>query len=231
MKRIALALALSLVPLPAAATASRYFTGASLSGTLASSYAAPVSFSCWCNADVDGIGSLLALTDAGTGYAYSLKVTESGGKEGASLEVIGSDGTDSGGYAGTVPNSEWMHLAGGVDGAGNRKIALNGAITTNMEAVTDPSVDETWVASLWHASTFDGFIAHCAIWEVYLSDKDVEQLATGMLPYHVKPEKLIGYWPVMGNDSPETGKDGNDPVALTVSSATASAEGPPVWSK
>ena len=57
-----------------------------------------------------------------------------------------------------------------------------------------------------------GRIAEAAIWNVALTDSEVQALASGVSPLRVRPESLQAYWPlfaVTGNAIDYSGK-GND---------------------
>jgi hypothetical protein len=49
----------------------------------------------------------------------------------------------------------------------------------------------------------NGRIAEAGIWNVALSDREVAALASGVHPARMRPDALVAYWPLWGDDSPE----------------------------
>lgn len=80
----------------------------------------------------------------------------------------------------------------------------------------------TTVGAYW-----PGSIAEVAVWDTNLGDDHAAMLGKGFSPILVKPENLVGYWPLYGNASPEIDLFGK--VDLTVNSATKAADHPRVF--
>jgi hypothetical protein len=55
----------------------------------------------------------------------------------------------------------------------------------------------------------DGFIAEAAIWNASLILPELDALLAGVPPHCVRPQALVGYWPLWGLQSPEPDLSGN----------------------
>jgi Concanavalin A-like lectin/glucanases superfamily len=56
---------------------------------------------------------------------------------------------------------------------------------------------------------FNGKLAEGALWNAVLSPNEIASLASGSLPYQIRPLSLAGYWPLYGVASPEPDLSGN----------------------
>jgi hypothetical protein len=56
---------------------------------------------------------------------------------------------------------------------------------------------------------FPGLLAEIGVWNTVLTNNEIKSLATGILPYQVRPASLVGYWPLWGLTSPEPDLSGN----------------------
>lgn len=126
-----------------------------------------------------------------------------------------------------------LHHACGVWGASNSRIALlDGNLATsgsNSSTSTPVGLNRTTIGSFTGGTAgspgsarttfFSGMIAEAAIWNIALSAEEIAALAKGFCPLLIRPANLVGYWPLIGRNSPEIDrKSGFD---MTVTGATA----------
>tara|TARA_R100001082_G_C4343776_1_gene151362 strand:+ start:388 stop:1113 length:726 start_codon:yes stop_codon:yes gene_type:complete len=103
-------------------------------------------------------------------------------------------------------NTAWFHLAG-VFTYGGRALYVNGTseVTQTSNISIDPSNATIFNIGRDHEGKYwDGGIAEAAAYSVALADKDITALATGFSPLLVRPDRLIGYWPLGGGHFPAT---------------------------
>lgn len=103
-------------------------------------------------------------------------------------------------------NTTWFHIAGGFSYSG-RALYVNG--TQEVSQTSNISLDPTGATTFYigrdrAGKYWDGAIAEAAAYSVALADKDIASLAAGFSPLLVRPEKLIGYWPLGGGYFPAT---------------------------
>lgn len=114
--------------------------------------------------------------------------------------------------------------------ATTRKVKLNNGSFQSDNTSRSPSVYETVIGA--YRGPTGGIadnnlhtIAHCAIWDVALSDDDAFLFLNGRNPVTINQEHLKGYWPLTSNQSPEPDSStGNHP--MTVSGTTYSSSNP-----
>lgn len=103
----------------------------------------------------------------------------------------------------------WNHVFAVAASTTSRSIIANGNIadkatnTTSLSpTLTRFSVgrDDDGSAGAANAGTL---IAEVGLWNIALSDADAVALAAGAPPFLVHPEALVGYWPLLGANSPE----------------------------
>jgi hypothetical protein len=75
----------------------------------------------------------------------------------------------------------------------------------------------------------DGRIAHVAVWNAALNDREVLALSLGVHPTRIRPGNLVLYWPLSGDFSPEQGWVGNKSLTLTGSPTKASDPATMPW--
>lgn len=161
-----------------------------------------ITFVCWARPDNRHTGYVIA-ADNGSNYADGWGIyTVSGGKFAMRWESSYKIGTT------TFPNgnSTWYHVAG-VWQYGTRTLYLDGASeatnTSNRAMVLD-NADNFYIGNSRLNNYFEGKIAECAAYSVSLTAAEIETLAAGFSPLFVRPDKLIGYWPLGGTLTPAT---------------------------
>lgn len=96
----------------------------------------------------------------------------------------------------------WNHACGVFVSDTDRRVFLNGNKDTDSTDI-DPGFanhDETRLGTSLDApnSFFTGRMAECGMWNVALTDAEAGALAAGATPLMVRPESLVGYWPLHG---------------------------------
>lgn len=124
----------------------------------------------------------------------------------------GSSVSDSNG----IVANQWMHAAGVFASTSSRIAYLNGvagAEETTSRVITG-TVNETDIgADVRSANTnyTSGCIAWPAIWNIALSQPEIERLAKGAHPTTVRPAALVAFWDFTGANT-EFGKQGTYPL-------------------
>ena len=182
-----------------------------------------ITFVCWARPDNRHTGYIIA-ADNGSSYADGWGIySVSGGKFSIRFESSYAIGTTT--YANG--NTTWFHLAG-VGQYGTRTLYLDGASestnTSNREMVLD-NADNFYIGNSRLNNYFEGKIAECAAYSVSLTAAEIAVLAAGFSPLFVRPDKLVGYWPLGGPYAPvNTDIVGGN--TLTINNSPA-AEAPP----
>jgi len=170
----------------------------------------PVSMACWFNtATVNANDTMISLADSGTTNNW-LIMNMRGGVAGDPIAVwINAAGsqqitvTTSGVTAG-----QWHHGLAVFASSTSRTIYLDGGSsatgTTNLTATGLDRLSVGRVGDSTPSSEFNGQIAEVALWDVALTAADALMLSKGYSPLFVKPGNLIAYYPIIGNNSPET---------------------------
>lgn len=213
----------------------RDFNGSSqhLSNANAVVTAVPFSMSAWFNADSFTLSNgIVVVGDTNTNNEnMGLCVSGTGHVRAFSRHLGNENAAQS---STTTSASAWTH-AGGVWSAANARAAyLNGGNKGTESTSNTPSaaaLDSTWIGR--HVSNslglfFDGRIAEVAIWSAALDDAEMAALGKGICPLLIRPTSLVGYWPVLGNLSPE--QDGwNSKFDMTLNNAPTKADHPRIY--
>lgn len=119
-------------------------------------------------------------------------------------------GADNSGIAVTTPahsNNVWQHAAGVWTSDSSRAAFLNGGDkATNSVSKTPAGLDRLSIGRHGDSTPgtyMEGRIAEMGIWAVALSDGEIALLARGVCPLRIRPQSLVGYYPLYGNGSPE----------------------------
>ena len=130
---------------------------------------------------------------------------------------------------------EWFHAAAVFINDTSRKVYFNG--TTSAEQTDNNSgpatVNETTIG-VWSddgvlTAPFEGRLAEAGVWNVALSDSEMEALAAGMSPLMVRPDALKAYWPLFPGEGAGDATDwaGSNPM-VEGGTVTATAHPPQI---
>lgn len=186
----------------------------------------PCSLGCWFNtADTS---TAMAMLSVGAATARVQLDVSGGVVRAATVDAGGSSGIAS--SSASYSASTWTHGLAVLAAANSRTAYLNGANAgTNTTSVTSSGWDRTRVACRVSGGSngafFTGLLAELAIWNVALSADDASMLGAGYSPLCVRPDALVFYLPLLGEDSPAPDEVGG--LALTVSGGSH-ADHPPI---
>ena len=117
-------------------------------------------------------------------------------------------------------NTDWFHVAGTWQYA-YRELYVDGAsrVTQSSNISLDPAKATNFYIGRDHSGKYwNGKLAECAAYSVVLTAAEIATLAAGFSPLFVRPDKLIGYWPLGG---PLTAATSGDDVTGTDGDLTA----------
>ena len=133
--------------------------------------------------------------------------------------------------AGTLATGVWTHWVTVYDftvSTNEVNIYRDGALQTVDRSTGNNNNTGAFANSTFNlggrnaASLFtDGKIERVGIWSADIGADAIVSLSRGVDPLRVRPDKLINYWPLWGNDSPEPDYVGNN--NLTITGATQAA--------
>lgn len=104
--------------------------------------------------------------------------------------------------AGSSTIGTWGHLVGTTSNANGQAFWNGVGGTLSSTVVTSSGMNHTTIGDVWSGSAlnpnfFDGDIAEVGIWNVVLSAIEITILAAGVSPLLVRPNALVGYWPLI----------------------------------
>lgn len=169
--------------------------------------AAPVSMACWFNTPTLSNAALVTLSNSGSSNFNNLLclnlISTAAGLATAATTGANSAQTSGGVYT----TNTWVHAAGVFASDASRAVYINGGNkATNGASRVPIGIDRTVIGATANANNFrpfNGLIAEVGIWNAALTDADVVSLAAGFSPALIRPDALVGYWPLLGNNSPE----------------------------
>ncbi len=180
----------------------------------------PLSMSCWFYTDDVGAGEFQSMFgiydwsagDGGRFFKLSFEPTDE-------LRAV-QRGPTAFRFAGVTPVSvdTWHHAGGTYTSDSDRDGYLDGSTTNNAEAAgAMTGIDRVIVGAAAKNSAADNFhsggVAECALWNVVLTDAEMNVLAAGFSPLFVRPQNLLGYWPLIRSDQDIVGGNDLAPVA------------------
>lgn len=122
----------------------------------------------------------------------------------------------------------WGHSAGVLVNDSERHVYVNGTLAGSDTTARTPnaaSINSIYIGAEPDGSpTFDGKMAHPAIWNVALTATEIAMLAAGVSPLAVRPQSLVFYVPHMGRDTSDIDIIGGR--VLTNSGTTSDASEP-----
>lgn len=117
----------------------------------------------------------------------------------------------------------WYHAAAVFTSTTSRTVYRDGANSaTGTASVTVEVPDTTNIGVRFDGGAFGAYLngqcAEAGVWNVALTAGEIAQLAKGLCPLMVRPDALVAYWPLYGNNSPEDDWIGD--IDLTITGAT-----------
>ena len=189
-----------------------------VSGASAVSIAAWVYYDTISNADnnnriftaiIDGVNGGIMLATGASGANNLVRV---GGRSQSADGFQAVNGTTN------IPTGQWIHMGGVLNIGGDViRVYYNGtqeastAVTFGAATYTDNGAPTKQDAIGGYqdpptvtAVQIDGRIAELGLWAGDIGTAGFEQLNDGFSPLMVRPDLLVAYWPLIGNNSPET---------------------------
>lgn len=191
----------------------------------------PFTLACWAWSDDLTIGQTpLAL--GGSGGTPLYEIHWAGNQADDLIRAWARDDASASGYAKTATGysaNTWHHTCA-VFAATNARYSYidGGSKGTNVTGLGACTLDRSAVGCLYRGSAavfFSGVVAWASIWNAALNDAEVAILASGVLPWKIRPANLLACWPLWGLHSPEIDLLGTYNLTLT---GTVRADGPPV---
>lgn len=189
--------------------------------------AAPLTFAAWFNKTGTGTSKYLGgIADKDTNnHHFNFNISTAN-----KVQATCNDGSGavSAVTSTTITAATWMHAAAVFTSSTSRTAYLNGGGSGSETTSRTPSaaaLDNMCIGCVHLAAgyfgPFDGLIAEWGLWNVDLDAAEIAALAAGVCPLLVRPTSLVAYYPLIGNNSPET--DVRSAYAMTVTGATAAA--------
>ena len=142
----------------------------------------------------------------------------------------GSVGQSSSGTNTITTAGTWYHCAGVYTSTTSRLAYVNGtAGTADTTSVTPAGLDACYIGVQRFSGSFAGYcngdLAEVALYSAALTDAEVASLAAGYSPLLVRPQSLVGYWPLFARATNE--EDWTGGRAGTPNGTPAAADHPP----
>jgi len=160
--------------------------------------AAPWTIAAWFNTD-DGTSDqgIFAICDTS---AWQWSMLYARGTASRTVAVSNTAGIFA--TTGTYSADAWHHACHVETSSTSRAVYLDGGGKgTNTSSTAPTGIDNATVGcrALGNGvyNYFSGAIAEAAIWNAALTDAEVAILAQGYSPLFVRPESLVGYWPLI----------------------------------
>jgi hypothetical protein len=188
-------------------------------GTPASlKFSFPFSIACWAYFNADGATQGLVSYSNG-GYYFRRSIDNK-------LHLLKSNVSDDAHSTSTISGGVYHHLAVTVDGSGNVAFYTDGVANGTGTTASDYSSPSGHlyfgrdVANEYLSAA----LSQVGIWDVGLSAGEVAALASGKLPFRIRPSKLQLWVPVTGLFSPEPDYSGNKINGTLAGAPTATTE-------
>jgi hypothetical protein len=123
--------------------------------------------------------------------------------------ITSSTSGASGAVTSAGPNlDQWNHVAATFITTSSTAVFLNGGNkgTDSRYCLPSNSPNRTAIGANVRQSgydwfEFDGYLAEFAIWNIVLTDPEIAVLAAGYSPLFVRPQNIVGYWPLIRKGS------------------------------
>lgn len=179
---------------------------------------------CWVKTAALTVDQLIAYFNNVSGANYrAMRIVGGTGQIGSASDSAGGivESRSSSG----VSIGVWAHAAATWNSGSSRFAFLNGAKGTDAGGTESIAVDRFAIGAI--APAGGTIVAEMGLWNAVLTDGEVLALAKGFAPSVIRPQSLVGYWPLFGNDSPEPDRS-RSRYDLTLVSTPAKADHPPI---
>ena len=191
--------------------------------------ATPLTIAAWVNPNSVGtLDGIVHIGDAALGtvtQCFLLRMDASGQVNFYAADTAGNSAITTNTTA-TMTASAWNHAVGISTSAASRRSVLNGNWAesgTNTTSRTPTGVTDLTLGVFPNGGSpsneWNGYIAHVAVWDIALSQAEVEALAGGANPLTIQNANLVAYWPM--TDSGTVTEDVVGTNDLTLSGNTA----------
>ena len=160
----------------------------------------PLTLACWFNvANITTGYTLLDIADRSVSYRY-FSLRARGDLAGDHVGLSVNDTTPDDVYTTTSYSANtWHHACGVMAATDDRRVYLDagGKATSAASISPGPAVNTVTLARSGDSTPYgllDGLLAEVSIWNVALTDVEVQVLARGFSPLLVRPQGLIRYW-------------------------------------
>jgi hypothetical protein len=162
----------------------------------------PLSLACWFYADADNLQlGLISMTKDGANPL--IKLAAQGAVAGDRVLIGGYSGGEANTTTGFSVNT-WHHACGVYESTTNRHAYIDGGSKgSDTTSNTSDTVTDIGIGNLIRANPIVGMsgrIAEVGIWNVALTDAEVAILAKGYSPLFVRPQNLVVYVPLVGDE-------------------------------
>lgn len=187
----------------------------------------PITMSCWFNSnDITANQTLISLGNNGAQGVWRLAAM--GGVGGDPVRAQKQSDAGATAQADTTTGfsaNTWHHACAVFNSNTSRSAYLDGgSAATNTTSVTDPTADFTAVGTMLRSAAtqfMSGRQADAAIWNVALTQSEIQALSKGFPAHLIRPQNLVAYWPLNGLQSPEVDLSGNANNLTLVGTAKA----------
>ena len=193
----------------------------------------PLTFSCWFRTvDSDAADTIFSIGNATISSHYwriAINLPETSPPNPVEFRTRGSANSSAESQTEVSANT-WHHACGVSASDSSRAVYLDGGgkDTSASTAVPTEAINSTVVGARSNlGAEWDGDIAHCAVWNVALSDEECATLAAGVSPLRVHRDGLVAYWPINGHGGSSAEIDIVGGVNLTVNGTPSVTEEPP----
>lgn len=210
-------------------SASNYLLYSGLPGGLSG---APLTMACWVKpTTLSGTSAAYALASLFGAFAHVLYIAYDGTGR-VIFRIRAGSGASTVEFATStlLTGNNWHHVCGVAASSTSRAIFLNGGgkgTDTTNRAPTLASFSAGVVDAGSPMNSAD-LLAEVGLWNIALSDAEVAKLAAGMSPLKMHPEALVGYWPLLGDASPERNLLSNTSI-LSVQGSLSAAVHPRIF--
>jgi hypothetical protein len=167
----------------------------------------PLTIACWFDSNnITANQTIIGLYNSANANRY-IRLFAGGANSGDPLTMQINDGTVTNDEAGGYSANVWQHACGTIDSS-NIEAFLDGVSdgsTSNTRSYPS-GIDRITLGVRDSGSQiqfFNGELGEAGVWNVVLTQAEIDSLATGVSPLLIRPSSLIAYWPLIGRTSPE----------------------------